>query len=326
MTPYISIIICTRNRAESLRETLKHITSAEVPPNWNVELLLVDNGSTDHTASVFQSVTHFKFSLRYIREEQLGKSFAYNRGLSESKGDVLIWTDDDVRVPKNWIAEMSRPILEGHTDAVAGAVAFPPHIERIFSTEPFASHRGWYAATNYLNTDNPQSMVGANMAFHRRILSKVPFFDVKLGPGALGFCDESLFSQQLKEAGFRLKSNFNCIVEHHFDIQRATPNGLIQAARSMGRSYAFVYYHWEHMHYPLVLPRLLFALVRLNALRLLSRARHLDPNKITARQLRLEQAVAFCREYMAESGSERKYRLRGLVPLTQRQIQSNKIK
>ena len=47
-------------------------------------------------------------------------------------------------------------------------------------------------------------LTGANMAFARRVLDKVPGFDRELGPGGLGFCDDTLFSLQLRTAGFRL--------------------------------------------------------------------------------------------------------------------------
>ncbi|KAA6407127.1 MAG: hypothetical protein FRX48_09193 [Lasallia pustulata] len=50
------------------------------------------------------------------------------------------------------------------------------------------------ASTEGLDPDAPKFMVGANMAFSRRVLEKVPSFDTELGPGALGFFDESLFS------------------------------------------------------------------------------------------------------------------------------------
>ncbi len=56
-------------------------------------------------------------------------------------------------------------------------------------------------------------MVGANMVFHRRVLSKVPGFDTDLGagPGSLGFGEETLFSRQLTEAGFRIIGLFEML-------------------------------------------------------------------------------------------------------------------
>ena len=45
----ISIIICTRNRVDSLRQTLAHLSRCQVPEDCTVELLVVDNGSSDGT-------------------------------------------------------------------------------------------------------------------------------------------------------------------------------------------------------------------------------------------------------------------------------------
>jgi hypothetical protein len=205
---------------------------------------------------------------------------------------------------------MTRPIIEGRADAVAGGIVFPPHIVQALKQEPFASRRGWFASHEYLDASNPQAMIGANMAFHRRVLEKVPQFDVELGPGALGFRDESLFSLQLKAAGFRLVSNFGVAVEHHFDPSRATLGGLVKTAQAMGRSYAFIFHHWEHHHYRLAAPRLAGAWLRLK----FAHARA-GNGKISNDVLRLEETVAFCREIRVQSKRPRKYSRRGLAPL-----------
>jgi hypothetical protein len=83
------------------------------------------------------------------------------------------------------------------------------------------------------------------MAFHRRVLSSVSGFDPRLGPGALGFGEETLFSSQLLDAGFRLGTRLDVRVEHHFDLSRLTRHHMLLIAERMGRSEAYLSYHWR---------------------------------------------------------------------------------
>jgi glycosyltransferase involved in cell wall biosynthesis len=58
----VSIVVCTRNRADALSKTLRAISRLVVPPGIAVELLVVDNGSTDDTQSVW------KIAISYFRQ------------------------------------------------------------------------------------------------------------------------------------------------------------------------------------------------------------------------------------------------------------------
>jgi glycosyltransferase involved in cell wall biosynthesis len=242
MAPVVSIIICTRNRADSLRDTLASIGGCDVPVDLPAELLVVDNGSTDHTRRVVEQAKLANVSLRYVMERNEGQCHARNRGLGESVGQVILFTDDDVRVPLNWIEGMCRRILRGESDAIAGGVQIPPELLQGIS----AIHPAWLASTGDLNAAEPGRLVGANMAFGRRVLGRVPEFDVELGPGALGFHDETLFSLQLGRAGYRLSAALDVVVEHHFDPARLDRQGVLGIAERAGRSEAYVDYHWRH--------------------------------------------------------------------------------
>ena len=92
-----------------------------------------------------------------------------------------------------------------------------PHLRRPWMT---MLHDVMLASTETLAEDAPTNLTGANMAFHRRVLAKVPAFDVELGPGRLGFQDDVLFSKQLERAGYRIQRRFDVRVEHHFDFDR----------------------------------------------------------------------------------------------------------
>jgi cellulose synthase/poly-beta-1,6-N-acetylglucosamine synthase-like glycosyltransferase len=105
-----------------------------------------------------------------------------------AQGDIFVFTDDDIRPSHDWLEHLCNPILSEAADAVAGAIAIAPSRRRSWM-EPL--HCALLASTDGWDARNPDAMNGANMAFSRRVLAKVPGFDPELGPGALGFWDEA---------------------------------------------------------------------------------------------------------------------------------------
>ena len=86
------------------------------------ELLVIDNGSTDDTKVVVERSRFTNMTLRYVQEPRIGQCYARNTGLGEARGDLIIFTDDDVRVPVDWIISLAAPILSGRQDFVSGSV------------------------------------------------------------------------------------------------------------------------------------------------------------------------------------------------------------
>ncbi len=87
--PTVSVIIPTYNRASLLPETVASILNQTQPP---LEVLVVDDGSTDDTAAVCAT---FPDTVRYIRQNNAGVSAARNRGTCEAKGEWIAFADSD---------------------------------------------------------------------------------------------------------------------------------------------------------------------------------------------------------------------------------------
>jgi hypothetical protein len=209
---------------------------------------------------------------------------------------------------------MCRPILNGAADAIAGGVVFPAEYIVALSRPAFSSRRSWFASTEELDPNRPARMVGANMAFHRRVLARIPKFDVELGAGALGFGEETLFSFQLLSAGYKLIGVFDVFVEHHFDLARLSMEGVLDQARKRGRSHAFIFHHWEHHKSRLVIPRLVLCQLRRVWTRCFAGRRSETADSISDQALQLEQDLAFYREYIVQRRRGFKYSLHGLAP------------
>ena len=232
----ISVVLCTRNRGASLHSTLQSLAQAVVLGDLDVELIVVNNGSTDSTAEVVRGFTISGMAARYVSEPKIGKGYAYNAGVTAAQGEVLLFTDDDVRVPSDWVERMCRPILNGEAEAVQGGVRLAPHLERPWLT---GCLRLWLAAVEHPNI-RPEGLVGANMAIRRETLAATGGFDPRLGPGAAGFFDDTMVGWAIERAGGRILYLPGVAVEHHFDPDRLALRSFFQIARRMAASRALV--------------------------------------------------------------------------------------
>jgi len=242
---HISILICTRTRAASLRDTLRSLSAVRVPDGDTVELIVVDNGSTDATAAVVETEAPGFLAPKRVSEETPGLSNARNAAVAVAKGEILLFTDDDVRVPPDWIERMCAPFRRGTVEAVAGGVCLASRLRRPWMT---SVHLEALADTSHLRGTASPRLVGANMALRRSVFERVPMFDPELGagPGRYGLHEETLFSLQLVEAGGEVVDAYDTLVEHHPDPSRITPAAYVEWADKLGRSDAYVEYHWRH--------------------------------------------------------------------------------
>ncbi|HEY1912076.1 MAG TPA: glycosyltransferase [Vicinamibacterales bacterium] len=118
-----SILICTHNRARLLRETLTAIRSLTLPDDCDVQLVIVANNCTDNTAAVIEEAVRLSpIPILALTESQLGKSFALNRGLEASSGDILALTDDDVWPDREWLTHIVRDFRDHEVTFVFGKV------------------------------------------------------------------------------------------------------------------------------------------------------------------------------------------------------------
>src|SRR6266571_194474 len=97
MDRFVSVIIATRNRAALLAETLDALSRQRWPRD-GFEIVVADNGSTDHTRALVESVAGRTSvpAVQYLYVVEPGKSHAVNAALRFARGDLLAFTDDDV--------------------------------------------------------------------------------------------------------------------------------------------------------------------------------------------------------------------------------------
>ena len=104
----VTVILCTYNRCGSLVRALESVAASQLPPSVEWEVLVVDNNSTDQTREVVADFARRHAGrFRYVFEARQGQSHARNAGIQEAAGDVLAFTDDDIRVEPTWLAKLS---------------------------------------------------------------------------------------------------------------------------------------------------------------------------------------------------------------------------
>lgn len=179
-----SIIVCTYNRAESLRDTLRALRAQKTNPSCEWEVVVIDNNSKDHTRNVVEEVQREWPLLRYEFEQAQGLSHARNYGIAAAQGDILLFTDDDVLPEPDWMEVTLAGLEKYSADACGGYIApiweVPPPgwlTERFYGFLAVRTER----SDDYDITSSSQAPFGANMAFRRDVFQKVGGFDTSRG-------------------------------------------------------------------------------------------------------------------------------------------------
>lgn len=115
--PYLSVVVPAYNEEARLLSTLHQITDYLNQQSYAVELLVVDDGSSDRTVEQAEAVAAECDYVRVIKNDHRGKAFTVRTGILASQGTYILFSDADLAVP---IEELDKllPFLEGGYDVV----------------------------------------------------------------------------------------------------------------------------------------------------------------------------------------------------------------
>lgn len=196
----ISVVIATRNRAPQLEKCLRRFEELDLTGIEAWELIVVDNGSTDHTAQTVNSLKdEGNLPLQYILEPTPGVSPARNAGIHAAQYETLAFTDDDCMVDPGWLGAIHRAFqAEPELALVGGRV-------ELYDPKDFEiSVRRFDDAYNVRTLDDLFSrLIGCNMAISAKAIREVGYFDTKMGAGARFRAgeDHEYFYRILKSGG-----------------------------------------------------------------------------------------------------------------------------
>jgi glycosyltransferase involved in cell wall biosynthesis len=176
--PLVSLIVCTKNRAERLATCLEHIARIEAPFAW--ELIVVDNASSDHTRCVVQGfMARAAVCARYLLEPEPGNGVGRNAGIAQSLGEILVFTDDDCYVEPDYLSQVMRVFQDPGIGFMSGRIMlfdksdYPITINQSEQAIPVAAGGAVYVGL----------VQGANLAFRRQALREAGLFDPNFGAG-----------------------------------------------------------------------------------------------------------------------------------------------
>jgi glycosyltransferase involved in cell wall biosynthesis len=222
--PKVTVIICTYNRAKLLRQTLAGVSRQDYPVD-QLEVLVVDNNSTDDTQSVVAEFAAGPHTPRHVLETTQGLDHARNRGLAEARGDILLFADDDILMEPDWVRQMAAPFISdsaGRIGCVGGEVVpvFPDGLPEWI--------REWHAPLAFRQDAGPvpppHSPMGANFAFPRLVFEQVGPFATGLdrkGASLFGGGDGEMV-RRVRAAGYEVWFAPAASVRHQMPASRTT--------------------------------------------------------------------------------------------------------
>jgi len=234
----LTVIICTFNRCQSLRNTLADVAAQSLPDGVEWEVLVVDNNSGDQTREVVDEYCRrYRGLFRYLFEPQQGKSYALNRGIHEARGGILAFTDDDVMLEPTWLQNLTAGLQ--HEDEPWAGSGGRTLAERGFSPPPWLSldRRDALAplAIGDMGSEAcelKEAPFGNNMAFRKAVLETYGGFRTDLGPlpgsSQPQKSEDSELGTRLLLAGMRLRYEPSAVVYHCVPKSRVAKDYFLQ--------------------------------------------------------------------------------------------------
>jgi glycosyltransferase involved in cell wall biosynthesis len=220
----LSVVICTYNRAHSLRQTLQSLESLDVE-GLDGEIILVDNNSKDDTRAAIESfLPRAPLPAQYVFEGQQGLSHARNAGIDRASGDVVVFSDDDVLVDRRWLREIATAFALEKPTAVGGKILPKWQVPPPDWLGPRL--HGFLALLDHgdepIRMDEPR-LWGANLAIRRDVFRTMRFHTGldrvgnKLYSGG-----DTAFIQLLIDRGERVVYWPRAVVHHNIPAERLT--------------------------------------------------------------------------------------------------------
>ena len=243
----LSVIIPTRNRAALLHKALESFRHQTLPADA-FELIVVDNGSTDETAVVCREAQDWFNSFVYDFAPMPGLHVGRHRGLKLSRGDILVYGDDDIRAAPTWLAAIHEAFDRPEVGLVGGKclpdyeVPPPAWEQGLWNVLPEGRLNTFYSLVDLGDKGGeiPAHYVfGCNFSIRKSLLLKAGGFHPDGMPQDLlqyRGDGETAVSLAVEALGYRAWYSPEAAVYHHVSARRMTPAYIGARAFSQGVS------------------------------------------------------------------------------------------
>lgn len=237
----VSVVICTFNREKFLEEALLSLASQDIGLD-KYEIIIINNNSTDSTEEIIQKFIgdYPQCTVSYHFEPNQGLAFARNRGIKESKGQIISYIDDDAIAPKDFLSKLVLNFNDQEVVGVGGKV-----IPRYESGEPEWMNRYLNGFVTKFDLGNKKLdfgkhkayPAGCNMSYRKSALNESGGFNNSLKWRA----DDKQIYNSIKNAFPKLKIIYDpeLWVYHQIDKQRITDKNFDRLARLIGQEEAY---------------------------------------------------------------------------------------
>jgi O-antigen biosynthesis protein len=199
--PTFSVIVCTRNGSRTLEECLVSLERIRYP---HFEILVVDDGSTDHSREIIQQHPR----ARYLFQEPAGLSIARNTGANHASGELLAYTDDDCIVDEDWLTYLAVAFRNPEVAAVGGP-NIPPPPQNLSQACVITAPGG--PAHVLLTDTTAEHIPGCNLAVRKSAFTEVGGFLPQYHAAG----DDVDFCWRLIELGFTIAFHPGAMVWHY---------------------------------------------------------------------------------------------------------------
>jgi glycosyltransferase involved in cell wall biosynthesis len=175
----VSVVVCCYNSSARLPKTLEYLAKQETSEEVQWEIVLVDNNSSDNTADTANyiwSKSGHPTNLNVVQEKRPGLSFARQKGIEESRYDVIVFCDDDNWLQRNYIETVFNKFNKNSELGALGGWCEPVFEEN--KPEWFDVFAGNFAVgksvktSGFLANDNSY-IYGAGLAIHKKTLKEL---------------------------------------------------------------------------------------------------------------------------------------------------------
>ena len=242
----ISLIIATRNRADRLPALFDAVAYQYFPDDVRWEVLIIDNGSSDQTLDLLSSETEMnRLPLKCLEEKTPGKSRALNKALEVAKGDLIVFTDDDIHPDPNWLNAFKKAArLNLKHQGFCGRVlplwegTLPNWLNEYgldILPEGAINKRDYGAKSRTLPLGTVPG--GVNAALRKESIKKMGPFREDIGPGTgFPYAEDTEFMLRLNKMGMQYLYVPEALVYHRNEPSRMTESYATRWVKEVAQS------------------------------------------------------------------------------------------
>lgn len=178
--PRISVVICTRNRPDKIGAAVASVLAND---HTSFDLTVIDQSTDSATGDQLLSLGEPR--LNYVHSSEPGLSRAYNNGIRRSSAPTIAFTDDDCRVPTDWLRRIEEAFVsEPDADLLYGQVLPYEHASAMYDGPGYTPTLQLTRAERLSRKDGFRVVgMGANFAARRQLFERIGGFDEVLGGG-----------------------------------------------------------------------------------------------------------------------------------------------